>query len=115
MSQDWEGVPAVQLRVPPPLLVMVMVWACGFVPAVVVKFRVVALNCMAGDGAVTVILMGTATGLPVTAPPVAVLVALMETEVEAFVLPRPVAFTLMVSVALAPPARVPLAGDAMVT
>src|SRR5579859_1093290 len=111
VSQGWEGVPAVQLRVPPPVLVIVIVWAAGLVPAVVVKLRVVALNCMAGGGAITVTLMGTVAGLPVTAVPVAGLTALMVTEVEA-VVPgdSPVALTLMVRVALAPAARVPLAG-----
>lgn len=116
VSQGWEGVPAVQLSVPPPVLVIVTVWRVGSVPAVVVKLREVALNCMAGGGAVTVTLMGTVAGLPVTTPPVAGFTALMVTEVEA-VVPgaRPVALTLMVRVALAPAASVPLAGDAMVT
>src|SRR5579859_432963 len=119
VSQGWEGVPAVQLRVPPPVLVIVMVWAAGLVPAVVVKLRAVGPNCMAGGGgggAATVMLMGTVAGLPFTAVPVAGSTALMMTEVEA-VVPgaTPVVLTLMVRVAVAPAARLPLAADAMVT
>ena len=111
-----EGVPAVQVRVPPPVFVIVIVCAAGLVPAVVVKFRALALNCMAGGGPVMVILMGTLAGLPVTGFPMEVSTPLMVTEAEA-VVPEatPVALTLMVRVALAPAARVPLVADVMVT
>ena len=116
MSQGCEGVPAVQLRVPPPVLVIVMVWVAGLVPAVVVKLKAFVFNCMAGGGAVTVTPIETVAGLPVTAVPVAGFTAVMVTEVEA-VVPgaRPVALTLMVRVALVLAARVPLAALVIVT
>src|ERR1700680_4265310 len=70
VSQGWEGAPAVQVRVPPPVLVMVMVCADGLTPTVVVRAMAGVLNCMAGGGAVMVMLMATPAGLPLTAPPV---------------------------------------------
>lgn len=119
VSQGWEGVPAVQVRVPPPVLVMVMVWAAGLAPTVVVKARAVALNCIAGGGgggAVMVTFMATDAGLPATTPPVAGSTALMVTEVEAVVPEgKPVPLTLIVRMALAPAARLPLASGVMVT
>ena len=97
-------------------MVMVRVCADGLVPTVAVNERAAVLNCMAAGGTVTVMLIATADGLPLTAPPVSGLVALMVTLVEAVVLlDNPVASTLMVIVALAPAARLPLVGDVIVT
>lgn len=93
-----------------------MVWADGLTPTVVVNARAVGLNCMAAGGAVMVMLIATTDGLPLTDPLVSGSVALMVTLVEAVVpAGNPVAFTLMVIEALAPAARLPLAGGVMVT
>lgn len=113
---EYTGAPAVQLRVPPPVLVTVIVCAGGLVPTFGVNARAVVLNCMAAGGAVMVILIATTDGLPVTTPLVSGSVALMVTVDEAIVpAGNPVALTLIVIVALAPAARLPLAGGVMVT
>ena len=62
VSQVAEGVPTVQFRPSPPVLVRTTVCVAGFVPASVVKVTAFVLSCMAG--AATVIVMGIVLGLP---------------------------------------------------
>jgi len=114
LSQVDVGVPTVQVRPLPPLLLSVMVCGVGLVPAVVVKFSVFVLSCMEAGGVEIAIF--TEAGLPDTALFVIGSVALIVTLAEAFVPPG----TLVVStetdtLVLAPAARVPEAVEEIVT
>lgn len=96
VSHVAEGVPTVQFRPSPPVLVRTTVCAAGLVPAVVVKVMLVVLSCIAG--AATVIVTGMVFGLPICLPVVlskAVMVTLvLYVEPPA----RPVASTVIFSV-----------------
>ena len=66
-----------QLKVPPPVLVMLTVWTEGFVPPCTpVKLRLDGLNPMVGGAAATVSVTGRVCGLLVAPVAVVVIVAL---------------------------------------
>ena len=82
VNQGCEGVPAVHVRLSPPVLVMVMVWDAGLVLAVVVNFSLVVLRCMTDGEILIVIVIGMTDGLPPVGLPVSGSTALMVTLVE---------------------------------
>ena len=109
------GAPIVHFKVPPPPFRTLIVCAVGvgFVPAVVVNARVVALSSIWGGGIVKV--MGRVTGLPATGFAVRESIALITTLVEIFVPPvKLVVSTLTLIEVVAPPAKfVPEAAESV--
>ncbi len=80
LNHGREGVPTVHVNVPPPVLLTLMLCGAGLLPpAVVVKVRFVALNCIAGGAIVIVMLI--VDGLPATALPVSGSIAVTVTLV----------------------------------
>lgn len=98
-----DGVLAVHVKVPPPLLVTLI--DCGVVPlpAVALKDTLFVLTCI--EGAATLIVIGITAGLPETALPVIGSMAPMVRLVEYVPLATPVASTDTFMFTPAPPAR----------
>ena len=98
-----DGVLAVHVKVPPPLLVTLI--DCGVVPlpAVALKDTLFVLTCI--EGGATLIVIDITAGLPETALPVIGSMALMVRLVEYVPLATPVAFTDTFMFTPDPPAR----------
>jgi hypothetical protein len=100
-----DGVVAVHVNVPPPVLVTVIERGLVLSPAVALKDTPSALTCIEGEGCVTSMTTGIVTGLPVTASPVIESKASTVTLVLYVPLATPVASMTTFTLAFPPGAR----------
>lgn len=112
VSHAADGVLAVQVRVPPPVLVIMIACVAGIapaIPAVAVKATADVLTCIAAGA--TIIVIGMVIGLPATLFPLPASVAVMMTFAVYVPLVTPPMFTTTFVVVLVPAASVPATGE----
>ena len=102
VNQDWEGVPAVQVKPSPPMFVNTTSCEDGFMLTEVVYESVVVFKVI--DGGATVIVIGMMEELPATLLPVSGSTALTVTLVLKVEPPTiPVTLAMILTAALLPP------------